>query len=95
FAGQEFDGAPTLKDILDVAGNTLHELGLVPQPGSQQIPQQIGQGVPEILYSIFAGNSYGVPEQLKKLGVEFTETKKTPILMSLPEEVKLAAKDWA
>ncbi|KAF8665623.1 hypothetical protein AX16_000078 [Volvariella volvacea WC 439] len=95
FAGQDIETAVTLKDIMDVTGNTLYELGLVSQRGSQPASPQLRQSIPEDPWSIFGGNAYGIPERLRKLGVEFTETKKTSLLESLPEEIKIAAKEWA
>ncbi|KAF8643018.1 hypothetical protein AX16_009262 [Volvariella volvacea WC 439] len=95
FVGQDFDEAPSMKEILDATGNTLHELGLVSQLGSLPITPKLNQSVPEFYYHVFAGNTYDIPERLKQLGVEFTATKDTPLLASITEEVKLGAKlEW-
>ncbi|KAF8655189.1 hypothetical protein AX16_003221 [Volvariella volvacea WC 439] len=95
FAGQDFETGATAKEIQDIVGNTLFELGLVSQPGSRQVPPEIRQDIPDSVVSVFGANVNAVPQRLKKLGVEFTETKKLSLLESIPEEVKLAAKQWA
>ncbi|KAF8665814.1 hypothetical protein AX16_000257 [Volvariella volvacea WC 439] len=97
FAGDEFETSPSLKEVQDEIGNVLYELGLVSQPGSQSIPlsSPLAQSLPGPVLRIFSGNSYGVAEKLKKLGIEFTETKSLTLLQSLRDEVKLAVKEGA
>ncbi|KAF8665562.1 hypothetical protein AX16_000021 [Volvariella volvacea WC 439] len=95
FAGSEFETSPTLKEAQDEIGNALCELGLVTQPGSHPASPMLAQAIPPPIFRVFSGNSYAVPERLKQLGVEFTETKKLSLLQSLKDEVGLAVNEGA
>ncbi|KAF8655198.1 hypothetical protein AX16_003230 [Volvariella volvacea WC 439] len=95
FAGEDFEIAATAKEVQDVVGDTLYDLGLVSQPGSTPASPELLKSIPDVVSYVFSSNAYGVPQRLKQLGVEFTETKKISLLESLPDEVRVAAKHWA
>ncbi|KAF8665723.1 hypothetical protein AX16_000172 [Volvariella volvacea WC 439] len=95
FAGEDFEAGASAKEIQDVVGNILYDLGLVSQSGSTPAPPELRASIPDTLFTVFGGNSYAVPQRLKQLGVEFTETKNLSLVESLPEEIRIAAKIWA
>ncbi|KAF8643182.1 hypothetical protein AX16_009179 [Volvariella volvacea WC 439] len=98
-AAADFEDTPTLKQVQDAVGNTLHELGLVSQPGSKTLPPElVHKTLPDVWFRGISGNLRGVPVKLKsQFGFELTESKKVPFFESLKEEVRLGVKEigWA
>ncbi|KAI6038522.1 hypothetical protein EDC04DRAFT_2603861 [Pisolithus marmoratus] len=71
-----------------VMGDYLFERGIVNQAGSRPFPREVVD--PFYSWSLLGGNLIVKPERLAKLGWEPIETKKTPLLESLPSMIDVA-----
>ncbi|PPQ86759.1 hypothetical protein CVT25_012404 [Psilocybe cyanescens] len=79
----------TFHDITTVMGDIMFEKGVHIKGGSVSLPPSITDAYGEFFWRLFASNHRGVPQRLKRLGWEATESKKLPLLESLPREVEV------
>ncbi|KAI6004383.1 hypothetical protein F5J12DRAFT_893474 [Pisolithus orientalis] len=70
--------------------STCFEKGIINQAGSRPLPNEVVDPLGEYGWSLLGGNLFVKPERLAKLGWEPVETKKTPLLESLPSMIDAA-----
>ncbi|KAI6044874.1 hypothetical protein EDC04DRAFT_271088 [Pisolithus marmoratus] len=80
----------TYYEWTEVMGNYLFEKGIINQAGSRPLPSEAVDPAGEYGWSLLGGNLIVKPERLAKLGWEPVETKKIPLLESLPSMIDAA-----
>ncbi|KAI6044884.1 hypothetical protein EDC04DRAFT_2599235 [Pisolithus marmoratus] len=80
----------TYYEWTEVMGNYLFAKGIVNQAGSRPLPSEAVDPLGEYGWSLLGGNLFVKPERLAKLGWEPIETKKVPLLESLPSMIDAA-----
>ncbi|KAF6756953.1 hypothetical protein DFP72DRAFT_892813 [Ephemerocybe angulata] len=78
-----------MKEIAKAIGKILHARGLISDPEHKPFPNEVVQPFGEVYWSMIAGNVQAIPERLKADGWVPTETRKVPVMASLPEELNL------
>lgn len=73
-----------------VMGDYLFGKGIISQAGSRPLPNEVVDPLGEYGWSLLGGNLFVKPERLAKLGWEPVETKKAPLLESLPSMIDVA-----
>ncbi|KXN80903.1 hypothetical protein AN958_06850 [Leucoagaricus sp. SymC.cos] len=83
----------TNRTIATTIGNILYNKGLVQKTGSRRLPSEIVDPMGEYGWSLLGANLIAYPHRLSKFGWKPTETKKTPLLISLRDEVNTYLKE--
>ncbi|KAG6331139.1 hypothetical protein ID866_7947, partial [Astraeus odoratus] len=73
-----------------VMGDYLYEKGVLTQPGSHPMPNEVVDPLGEYGWSLLGGNQWVKPQRLAKLGWEPVETKRVSLLESLPGMLDVA-----
>ncbi|KAL0575216.1 hypothetical protein V5O48_006755 [Marasmius crinis-equi] len=85
----------TNEAIAAKVGDVMHAKGLIKEPGSRPLPDEIVEPLGFYGWSLLGGNQITRPGKLFKLGWEPTETKKLSLMDSITDEIELALKNSA
>ncbi|TFK76181.1 NAD(P)-binding protein [Pluteus cervinus] len=81
-------------EITNKIGDILHAHGTIPLSGSQPMKPEHASVLTEGAWSAMGGNLIANPQRLRKFGWEPVESRKLALMDSLPEELKVAIKEW-
>ncbi|TFK35052.1 hypothetical protein BDQ12DRAFT_760575 [Crucibulum laeve] len=81
------------RDITGKMGDIMYNKGLLPIGGTKPLGDDIVEPLGHYGWSLMGSNLVAIPQRLKRLGWEATETNKKSLLDSLSEEVEVALKE--
>ncbi|KAK7026872.1 hypothetical protein VNI00_015414 [Paramarasmius palmivorus] len=76
-------------ELMTKFGDILHREGVVKSPGSRPYPDEVLAPLGEAGWSALGGNERASSDRLANLGWEPVETRRKPLLESLPEEIEV------
>ncbi|KAH7920849.1 NAD(P)-binding protein [Leucogyrophana mollusca] len=84
--------APKLSyhDWTEIMGNYLHSKGIISQPGTRPMPNEVVEPLGHYGWSLLGGNQFSKPERLARLGWEPVETRKLSLADSFPAALDAA-----
>ncbi|KIM42745.1 hypothetical protein M413DRAFT_444414 [Hebeloma cylindrosporum] len=83
----------TFREVTQVIGDVMFSKGHYKEGGTQPLPQAVTEASGDFGWALMGGNHRVDTQRLRKLGWEAKETKKVPLLESLPLELEVAIRE--